>query len=151
MIYITFTRPTEKFKLITHPAIRFDNLYDEEWFKNDLVKEILEEIENVIHIDGDYFKHNDFGGLSAKDLSTGTKTLILLLMSDVENKVFQLSNIGDNCYNILGKIGKIKDIVLYGNCNICSKDGEIEYYILESGKVVDNVIDYLKEKLIYEK
>lgn len=88
MLYILFGREIEKYDL-TKNLILVDNSsrffysnYEQSWFQSDLARKIVKEIDNTEYVDGDYFKSPVFGGISAQRLSSGVKSMLILLNCD---------------------------------------------------------------------
>ncbi|MBR4981980.1 MAG: DUF4869 domain-containing protein [Lachnospiraceae bacterium] len=90
----------------------FDEEYQEEWFADEFIKQILKEID---HIDlkkstGICFKNSITGDVhSHKELSTSCKTLIL--MYKYPNVVFQ-ARFGDNCNDFVEQIAVKSNITI---------------------------------------
>lgn len=89
------------------------------WFKRDLSRKILYEIEHV-RMDGKYGVYNEEedAGCSVDDLSLGTKSL-LTLANTKKDKVF-LIDIEDNCCDLLEEIAleyerKGKELIIVSN------------------------------------
>lgn len=143
MIYVNFPKYIKDEDIIWNPDSMFRNVYQNEWFNDPLVLKMIEDIDHSKHLLDDVFMHEDFGAITAQNLSGGVKTLILLLKYNLGDKRVLMSHLGDNCFKYLKYISNIKDIRLVGNCLIASKDGEVSYYLENVGREVDNVVDYI--------
>ena len=95
-------RYIENKKLVESINAHFDRVKKQEWFKEDIVKEIIREIDNA-HVEVGFSVVNDRtgAGYSVNDLSGGAKFLILTHC--VRDKVF-LATMGDNGCDLLEKI-----------------------------------------------
>ena len=96
----------------------FDRVKKQEWFDDELVREIISEIDDVYVEIGFSVRNNRTGvGYSVNDLSGGAKFLILAHC--VRDKVF-LATMGDNCCDLLEKIAldyekNGKDLIIVSN------------------------------------
>lgn len=86
----------------------YENQYDRNWVMDDFAKEIIKDIDSSEVIGPDLIKNDIFGSFSSTDLSAGVKTL--LLIKNMPNKVFNISNCGDNCAKYLLKLAEDRDI-----------------------------------------
>lgn len=90
----------------------FDDEYEEEWFSDNFIRRILEDIDNIdiSKSNGSSFKNSITGDIhSPKELSTGCKTLILIYK--YSNVIFQ-ARFGDNCTDLLEEIAINNDITI---------------------------------------
>ena len=85
----------------------FDNFYEDSWFDELLVKDIVKEIDKVDIINARTIVDEVAGALPVTALSSGVKALILLCSTD---KQVNGDRMGDNCVNKLMEIAKNKDI-----------------------------------------
>ena len=89
----------------------FDEEFEKEWFDIDMVKEIILDIDKSVSISNGIIDSPYLGLITPKDLSTGTKTLILMLCDEnLNGRYFDGDFMGDNCMPWLYKISQIKDI-----------------------------------------
>ena len=88
----------------------FDVRYKQEWFDDEFVKYIVKEIDDSDAIGGDVIKSPVLGTIPPRELSTGCKTLISIYKTD--EYIFSGEKLGDNCWNVLFKICKDKDVTL---------------------------------------
>ena len=142
MIKMYLVKPKNEDNLIKFPNEVYDTFFNEEWFLQPIVKRIILEVEKLKQ--RDILLNDEYGHpISPYSISTGSKTLILMAQDFTNESCFRLSNLGDNCYNILEDIAKTKDIFIYANC-LPIKDIQIQ--IMESGKVVYTDQDFIEEK-----
>lgn len=86
----------------------YENQYDRNWVMDDFAKEIIKDIDSSEVIAPDLIKNDVFGSFSSTELSAGVKTL--LLIKNMPNKIFNISNCGDNCAKYLLKLAEDRDI-----------------------------------------
>ena len=86
----------------------YENQYDRNWVMDDFAKEIIKDIDSSEVIAPDLIKNDVFGSFSSTELSAGVKTL--LLIKNMPNKIFNISNCGDNCAKYLLKLAEDSDI-----------------------------------------
>ena len=118
---------------------------ENEWFKDPFVERIVREIDKTEHIKDDVFNSPILGYITSSRLSGGTKALILAYKLLESDEYIPTSKFGDNCWGLLGEIGKKKDVNLYENWVPPFKTGECELQF-ENGVIVDNVQDFLTQK-----
>ena len=75
MLRVLFGRETEN--TIRTPNIYFNNVYEDDWFDDEIVKQIVKDIDNSV-LRGLCVLSPVLGSISVQDLSGGCKTLILL-------------------------------------------------------------------------
>lgn len=142
MIKIRLTKPENEENLIKFPNEVYDTFFNAEWFSQPIVQKIISKIEKLKQ--QDIILTDEFGNsISPYSISTGSKTLILMAQEFTNDSCFRLSNLGDNCYEILEEIGKTKDVTIYANCIPCR---DMELQIMESGKLVYTDLEFLEEK-----
>jgi len=107
MIYVLFDEMTKS--TIENPKLYFDNSYDEEWFSDSLVRDIIYDIDKSEVLD-DCIR-GPLGVLPYERLSTTTKALILYLKED---DYFETDAIymGANACKWFVEISKRKDVYL---------------------------------------
>ena len=105
-------------KLVESINAHFNRVKKQEWFNDELVKEIIQKIDNA-HVELGFSIVNDKtgAGYSVNDLSSGAKFLILTHC--IRDKVF-LATMGDNGCDLLEKIAldyerENKDLVIVSN------------------------------------
>lgn len=110
------SKDSEKFlkdsKYVDYNDGLFDDMYKKEWFNNKFVQEVLEKIDkiDIEKSNGVSFVNKRTGNMhSHKELSTGTKTLIL--MYKYPNVVFQ-ARFGDNCNEFVEELAVKNNITI---------------------------------------
>ncbi len=98
----------------------FDSYYEDTWVEAPFVKEIIEDVDNaVIQSPRCIFSRSIQMQIPPRDLSTGTKALVLLASDNkFSSMIFASGLFGDNCCPWLLKIGEIKDIRVYAGHNL---------------------------------
>jgi hypothetical protein len=86
----------------------YENQYDRNWVMDDFAKEIIKDIDSSEVVAPDLIKNDVFGSFPSTELSAGVKTL--LLIKNMPNKIFNISNCGDNCAKYLLQLAENKDI-----------------------------------------
>ncbi|MCM1132266.1 MAG: DUF4869 domain-containing protein [Ruminococcus flavefaciens] len=97
-------------KSIYNTSVYFNNSYEEDWFTDELVKQIVKDVDKSEIISTNCILSPVLGQIPPITLSGGTKTLILILKE--QNKVFNASQCGDNCAKWILQISKTYDITI---------------------------------------
>lgn len=95
---------------IRHTSEYFDNMYEPNWLSSEYAKHIIRTIDKSEYIDGEYIQSPVLGGISPRDLSTGCKTLLILL--NEPDKIVTGDRMGDNCFPILLDMAKSRDLTV---------------------------------------
>ena len=88
----------------------YHNQYDKSWITDDFAKRIIADIDDSEVIGEDVIKNDIFDTFSSKELSAGVKTL--LLIHNQPEKIFNISNCGDNCAKYLLEMAENRDITV---------------------------------------
>lgn len=131
---LTLLCKTEEQILFTIDSL-FDFYFEDSWIEAPLAKEIIEDVENaVVQSPRCIFSRSIQMQIPPRDLSTGTKALLLLASdSEYSSMIFASGLFGDNCCKWLLKLGEIKDIYVYAG------------HILPFWKCADTFKIYLKD------
>lgn len=130
-------------------SLYFDNTYENEWFTHDTVKKIVKDIDKSNVISANCIQSPVLGQIPPSKLSGGTKTLILMYCDD--SRVYNATMCGDNCAKWILEIAKTKDLTInLRHVMDFGKDNEFEIKILNSGVIVHNMKEYLKEAFKYD-
>lgn len=136
-------------KAMYDPPVYFDNEYDDEWITRDIVKKIIKDIDKSDVISADCIQSPVLGQIPPLDLSGGAKTLILMCCDD--SNIYNATMCGDNCAKWILEIAKTKDLTInLRHIMDFGKDNEFEIKILNSGVIVHNMKEYLKEAFKYD-
>lgn len=80
---------------------RFDDEFEKDWFNNEFVKRIIEEIDDTEVVSDVCLRSKVLGSIPPEYLSSGCKGLILLYMTDI---AISGDRLGDNCVSLLLEI-----------------------------------------------
>jgi hypothetical protein len=122
----------------------FDNVFEDEWMEDELVKEMVLDVDKSKVLYPHVIESPFLGPITPRELSGGVKVLILLLKDD--SWMYNISNCGDNCAKWILEIGKQKDLTVYLEHHMYF-EGEFEIEILNTGRIVHNQPEYLRELL----
>lgn len=132
---------------IYHPPTYFDNRYEDEWIMNPFTVEMIRDIDKSEVVSSHLIESPVLGPISLKEISGGVKTLILMAY-DNSGKIFNASACGDNCVKWIVEIGKRKDLTInLHHVMDFSKVDCFEALILNTGKLIHNYEEYLKEAI----
>ena len=106
MLKIWF-RGSKDIEVLADSDSYFDNVWEDEWMLDPFVQQMILDIDKSKVIGPHLIESPVLGPIGPKDLSGGTKTLILMLKDD--SFIYNLSNCGDNCAKWVLEIGKQKD------------------------------------------
>ena len=118
----------------------FDNVYEDEWIEDTLVKAMIEDVDHSRVISAHNIESPVFGAITPQGLSGGVKVLILVLKDD--SFVYNLSNSGTICANWVLKIAEPKDLTVYLQ-HMIRFEGEFDIQIMNTGKIVHNRKEYV--------
>lgn len=105
-------------RFVEFPNSHFDRMKQQEWFSDELVKEIIQHIDNAsIEVGFSVVNNITNMGYSVDNLSGGSKFLILAYK--LRDRIF-LATMGDNCTDLLEKIALEyekdgKDLIIVSN------------------------------------
>lgn len=92
----------------------FDQLFDNTWFDDSLVEEMVLDIDKTKHIQGAVFDSPFLGIIPPQNLSHGVKALIYILKTgNALNQSYRSTMFGDNCISWLCKLSEIVDFSMY--------------------------------------
>lgn len=123
----------------------FDNVWEDEWMLDPFVQQMILDIDKSKVIGPHLIESPVLGPIGPKDLSGGTKTLILMLKDD--SFIYNLSNCGDNCAKWVLEIGKQKDLIVFLGY-MMRFEGNFDIEILNTNKIVHNRQELIKEMII---
>lgn len=141
MLYIHYTRPENT---IWSTSVYFDNSYEDEWMKDDIVKQMILDIDKSTVIDADCVKSPVLGAIPITKISQGVKTLILMLKRP--DKVMWASACGDNCAEWIIKISKMMDLHIVLE-HIMNFPHDFEAICVDNGKRIKTEREYMENAL----
>ncbi len=118
----------------------FDSWYETSWFEDAMGKRIVKEIDEVEYFGkGDVFISETYGALSSRELSSGSKALLLLWnRSDL---LISGDRMGDNCVPILMDIAEKKDITIT-LCHAMKFPEPFKFFCEPVHRMVNNYHDF---------
>ena len=122
----------------------FDNVYEDEWMEDDLVKEMIRDVDHSEVLTPHIIESPVLGAITPRELSGGVKVLILMLKDD--SFIYNMSNCGNNCAKWVLKIAEKKDLTVFLR-HIMRFEGEFEIQIMNTGRIVHNRSEYVRELL----
>lgn len=128
---------------IYHPPTYFDNRYEDEWITNQMAIKMIKDVDNSEVVSAHLIQSPVLGSISAKELSGGVKTLILMAF-DQSNKVFNASACGDNCAKWILEIGRLKDLTINLRHIMDFGTENFEIEILNTGDKVYDMSEFVK-------
>jgi hypothetical protein len=144
MIKVFFGRTK---KAIINPDTTFKYGREDEWFADDLVKQMIKDIDGCDVLSPRCIDSPIFGQIPPDDLSGGVKALILMLKSDYE---MDLIACGENCAKWVVEISKIKDItVSMSSYDLFIDDFEFEALCLNDGSMIHNSDEWWSKSVDY--
>ena len=147
MLNIFFCDMTDNDKYLENPEVYFDNTYEDRWFDDEEVKEMVKDIDNSNVVSSHLIESPVFGGMPVRDLSGGVKTLILMKFDN--EHIVNASYCGDNCAKWILRIAKEKDLTIRLGYLMDFGDGLINVKVANSGKKFDNCKDLFLEAIDY--
>lgn len=119
----------------------FDNVYEDEWLEDDLVKEMFRDVDHSEVLTPHIIESPVLGAITPRELSGGVKVLILMLKDD--SFIYNMSNCGNNCAKWVLKIAEKKDLTVFLR-HIMRFEGEFEIQIMNTGRIVHNRSEYVR-------
>ena len=119
----------------------FDNVYDDDWLEDDLVKEMIRDVDHSEVLTPHIIESPVLGAITPRELSGGVKVLILMLKDD--SFIYNMSNCGNNCAKWVLKIAEKKDLTVFLR-HIMRFEGEFEIQIMNTGRIVHNRSEYVR-------
>lgn len=119
----------------------FDNVYEDEWLEDDLVKEMIRDVDHSEVLTPHIIESPVLGAITPRELSGGVKVLILMLKDG--SFIYNMSNCGNNCAKWVLKIAEKKDLTVFLR-HIMRFEGEFEIQIMNTGRIVHNRSEYVR-------
>ena len=125
----------------------FKNQMEYSWLESDIAVKIIEDVDKSIVESPQCIRSEVLGQIPPTRLSGGTKALLLIW--NVDDRIVNASNCGDNCAKWLLEFGKQKDITINLNHIMDFGQGDFEIEILNSHQLVHNMKEYVIEAVKY--
>lgn len=95
---------------IYNTKVYFNNIYEDEWLQDSFAINVIRKIDKSEVLDVNAIKSPVLGIIPPTQLSSGTKTL--LLIRNCPDMVFNASTCGDNCAKFILELAKQQDITI---------------------------------------
>lgn len=128
-------------------AVYFKNVYDEEWITQPLSVQMIADVDKSTVLDNAVIDSPVLGKIPPINLSGGVKTLILI--NNVEQKIFNASTCGDNCAKWLLKMGEEKEITINLRHLMNFGNEEFQIRILNTNQIVHNMAELIPVAGLY--
>ena len=125
----------------------FKNQMEYAWLEDEIAKRIVADVDKSIVESPQCIRSNVLGQIPPTRLSGGTKALLLIW--NVEDRIVNASNCGDNCAKWLLEFGKLKDVTINLNHIMDFGTEEFEIEILNNHRVIHNMKEYVIEAVKY--
>lgn len=110
IIFNRGTRDLEDTNYVCSPEIYFKYNYEEEWFEDELVKEMIQDVDGSKVLSAYAIDSPVLGLISPERLSGGVKALIIMYKEPA--LIVNASACGNNCAKRILEIGKRQDITV---------------------------------------
>lgn len=118
----------------------FDHQWDNEWFYDPLVVEIIKDVDKT-KVVAPTLMIGPIGPIPPERLSGGVKTLIFMLK--VDKYIWNATNCGDNCAKWIVEISKRKDLTIFVEHFMnYPEDIEIDGILLNNGRHFHSAYEY---------
>lgn len=145
MLNIIFNRGSKDIENVNYvfsPDTYFKYNYEEEWFEDDFVKMMVQDVDGSTVISAHSIDSPVLGIIAPERLSGGVKALIIMYKEP--DLIVNASACGDNCAKWILEIGKKQDITVRLGYEMEFEE-PFDICIKNSGKVIHNYEDFLKE------
>lgn len=132
---------------IYNTAVYFKNTYRDSWITNPLSVEMIRDVDKSEVVSASVIESPVLGSITPLSLSGGVKTLMLVRFDKMH--VFNASTCGDNCARWLLEIAKDRKVVVNLHHVMDFGPGEFKLRVANSGKIVHNMTDLLREASAY--
>lgn len=142
IIFSRGTRDIENTNYVFSPDTYFKYNYEDEWFEDDFVKMMVQDVDGSTVISAHSIDSPVLGIIAPERLSGGVKALIIMYKEP--DLIVNASACGDNCAKWILEIGKKQDITVRLGYEMEFEE-PFDICIKNSGKVIHNYEDFLKE------
>lgn len=126
---------------IYNTAVYFKNTYQDDWITDELSIRMIEDVDKSTVVGPRLIQSPVLGAISPRELSGGVKTLILV--NQMQDKIFNASTCGDNCAKWLLEIGRKTNVTVNLRHIMDFGDGEFEIEVVNNHQVVHNMKELL--------
>ena len=122
----------------------FNNNYQDEWFEDDLVKQIIKDIDLSDVLNAQIVISPVLGAIPVTQISGGAKAVILMLKKS--ELLIHGNSCGDNCAEWISLIGKMQDIYVHLTYPMRFPD-DVELTVIDTGVTCNSYKEYVEEYL----
>ena len=126
---------------IYNTAVYFKNTYQDDWITDELSIRMIEDVDKSTVVGPRLIQSPVLGAISPRELSGGVKTLILV--NQMQDKIFNASTCGDNCAKWIIKISESKDLTINLRHIMDFGNQDFEAKILNTGDIVHNMLEFV--------
>jgi len=149
MVRVLFGKDFGEDKTILDIDTYFNNVYENEWMTDPLVKDIIRDIDKS-KLEGLNVISPVLGSISIRDISGGAKALICLLKDDDPQGYIDLVVLGGNCEKWLAYIFEHKDVqVCMTGYHLFFNDQNVSGICLNDDSLIKNSEDWRKKLFEY--
>ncbi len=124
---------------VYNTSLYFKNRFNPRWMEDDRTVKMIKDVDKSEVLGNGAVSSPVMGIIAPVSLSGGVKTLILI--DQINDKVFNASNCGDNCARWLLEMGREKDVVINLRHLMDFGDGQFDIEIMNTGETVHNMYD----------
>jgi len=141
MLYILFREDPEE---VRYTDSYFNNHYQDEWFEDSIVRQIIKDIDSSEVIDRQIVMSPVLGAIPVTQISGGAKAVILMLK--IPKLLIHGNSCGDNCALWISKIGEMQDIYVHLTYPMRFPD-DVRLTIMDTNTRCDSYEKYTEEYL----
>lgn len=145
MLNIIFNRGSKDIEdknYVFSPDTYFKYNYEEEWFADELVKQMIFDVDGSTVESAHAILSPVLGMIAPERLSGGVKALIIMYKEPT--LIVNASACGDNCAKWILEIGKRQDITIRLGYEMEFEE-PFDIFIKNSGRQIHTYVDFLKE------
>jgi len=124
---------------VYNTSLYFKNRFNPRWMEDDRTVKMIKDVDKSEVLGNGAVSSPVMGIIAPVSLSGGVKTLILI--DQINDKVFNASNCGDNCARWLLEMGREKDVVINLRHLMDFGDDQFDIEIMNTGETVHNMYD----------
>ena len=124
------------------PDTYFKYNFEEEWFEDELVKEMVQDVDGSAVISAHAIDSPVLGLIAPERLSGGVKALIIMYKEP--ELIVNASACGDNCAKWILEIGKRQDLTIRLGYEMEFAE-PFDIYVKNSGNRISTYVDFLRE------
>jgi len=120
----------------------FSNVYEDAWFSDPLVREMIQDVDKSVVVDGTLISSPVLGSIPPERLSGGVKALICMYMCD--DFCVDLIVCGQNCQKWICEISKLKQVrATLSGYDLTFKDCDIKAVCLNDNSKINTPRDWV--------